>query len=287
MNKNASKLIVTIVMAIFSLIMLFPFLLMLLTALKTMKEVLAPEFILFPSELVWKNFAEAMTRGNWPWYFFNSIYVTVITVVVSLVFNSLAGYAFSRLRFRGRNVLFLITLIGLMIPPQVNMLPVFVILKNIPLVGGNNILGQGGTGWLDSYMGLIAPYVAGSFGVFLFRQFFLNFPKALDDAALIDGLGRVRTFFRIYVPLSTPVIATLIALKSTHTWNEFTWPLIIINSDEMKTVQLALTAFKAETTVEWNLLMAATTLTILPLVITFFSVQRYFIQGIVTTGIKG
>lgn len=287
MNRSASKLIATIVMAFFSLLMLFPFILMLLTALKTMKEVLAPQFIFFPRKLIWGNFPEAMTRGNWPRYFFNSIYVTAITVVVSLLFNSLAGYAFSRLRFRGRDVLFLITLIGLMIPPQVNMLPVFVILKNIPLAGGNNLLGQGGTGWLDSYMGLIAPYVAGSFGVFLFRQFFLSFPKALDDAALIDGLGKVRIFFRIYVPLSTPVIATLIALKSTHTWNEFTWPLIIINSDQMKTVQLALTAFKAETTVEWNLLMAATTLTILPLVITFFSVQRYFIQGIVTTGIKG
>ena len=174
-----------------------------------------------------------------------------------------------------------------MIPPQVNMLPVYVILKSIPLAGGNNILGQGGTGWLDRYMGLIAPYVAGSFGVFLFRQFFLNFPKALDDAATIDGLGKVRIFFRIYIPLSSPVIATLIALKSTNTWNQFTWPLIIVNSDKMKTVQLALTAFKAETTIEWNLLMAATTLTILPLVIIFLSVQRYFIQGIVTTGIKG
>jgi multiple sugar transport system permease protein len=287
MNRSVSKWIITAVMAVFSLIMLFPFILMLLTALKTMKEVLAPRFIFLPSELIWSNFAEAMRRGDWPRYFFNSIYVTAVTVVVSFLFNSLAGYAFSRLRFRGREVLFLITLIGLMIPPQVNMLPVFVILKNIPLAGGNNVLGQGGTGWLDRYMGLIAPYVAGSFGVFLFRQFFLNFPKALDDAALIDGLGKVRIFFRIYVPLSTPVIATLIALKSTHTWNEYTWPLIIINSNEMQTVQLALTAFKAETTVEWNLLMAATTLTILPLVITFLSVQRYFIQGIVTTGIKG
>ena len=109
----------------------------------------------------------------------------------------------------------------------------------------------------------------------------------MDDAALIDGLGKVRIFFRIYVPLSTPVIATLIALKSTHTWNEFTWPLIIINSDKMKTVQLALTAFKAETTVEWNLLMAATTLTILPLVITFLSAQRYFIQGLTSGAVRG
>ncbi|UCF98537.1 MAG: carbohydrate ABC transporter permease [Spirochaetaceae bacterium] len=287
MNKGYTRITASLVMALFSAVMLFPFLLMLATSVKPMKEILSPEFMFFPQEFRWSNYLEAMARGNWPRYFFNSVYVTTLAVVISLLINALAGYAFSRLTFRGRNLLFIVTLIGLMIPPQVNMLPVFVILKYIPFAGGNNYLGQHGTGWLNTYMGLLAPYVAGSFGVFLFRQFFLNFPRALDDAAKIDGLGRIGAFFRIYVPLSTPVTACLIALKSTHTWNEYTWPLIIIQSDEMKTVQLALTMFKDETTIEWNLLMAATTLTVIPLVIVFLSVQRYFIEGIVTTGIKG
>jgi multiple sugar transport system permease protein len=287
MKTGYSKYVLSFLMLVVSILMAFPFMLMLLTALKTMPEIMSPGFIFIPERLVWGNFIEAMTRGNWPRYFLNSFIVTAISVIVSLVINSLAGYAFSRLRFTGRDILFLLTLIGLMIPPQVVMLPVFVILRYAPLAGGNNILGQGGIGFLDSYTGLVAPFLAGSFGVFLFRQFFLNFPRALDDAARIDGLGRVRTFIRIYVPLSTPVFGTLIALRATRTWNDFIWPLVITYSDEMRTVQLALQVFKTETTVEWNLLMAATALTIMPLVITFLSVQRFFIQGIVTTGIKG
>lgn len=287
MNKGYSRIIASLIMAFFSALMLFPFILMIAASFKTMGEILSPEFAFFPREIKWSNYVEAMTRGNWPRYFFNTVYITALAVIISLLINSLAGYAFSRLNFKGRNFLFIVTLIGLMIPPQVNMLPVFVILKYIPFAGGNNFLGQNGTGWLNTYMGLLAPYIAGSFGVFLFRQFFLSFPGALDDAAKIDGLGRIRAFFHIYVPLSTPVMASLIALKATHTWNEYTWPLIIIQSDEMKTVQLALTMFKDETTVEWNLLMAATTLTVIPLVAIFLSVQKYFIQGIVTAGIKG
>ena len=174
-----------------------------------------------------------------------------------------------------------------MIPPQVNMLPVYVILRFIPFAGGNNWLGQGGLGWLDSYMGLIAPYVAGSFGVFLFRQFYLTFPTSLDDAAKIDGMNSFQRFFYIYIPLSKPVIASLIALKATHTWNEYTWPLVIVMSDKMRTVQLALAFYKDENIIEWNLLMAATAITVIPLVIIFLLVQRYFIEGIVTTGMKG
>ncbi len=208
-------------------------------------------------------------------------------MAISLIINSLAGYSFARLKFRGRNILFMITLFGIMVPPQITILPVFVILKYVPLAGGNNIFGQGGLGWIDSHMGLLAPYIAGSFGVFLFRQFFLNFPSALDDAAKIDGLNRLQAFFRIYVPLSGPIIASLIALKATATWNDYTWPLIVLTSDHLYTVQLALTKFRDEFTVDWHLLMAGTTLIVLPLVITFLGLQKYFIRGIVTTGIKG
>jgi multiple sugar transport system permease protein len=270
-----------------SFVMIFPFILMLSTSFKSMAEIQQPRFSILPNTIHLENYAVAMSRGQWGRYFFNSIYVTAITVIVSLLFNSLAGFAFSRLQFRFRDFLFIVSLIGLMIPPQVNMLPVYVILKNIPFAGGNNWLGQGGLGWLDSYMGLIAPYVAGSFGVFLFRQFYLTFPKALDDAAKIDGMNVFQRFFYIYVPLSKPVVASLIALKATHTWNEYTWPLIIVMSDKMRTVQLALAFYKDEYIIEWNLLMAATAVTIIPLVIVFFAVQKYFIEGIVTTGIKG
>lgn len=260
---------------------------MLSTSLKSMTEVYATEFSLIPKSFLFENYIEAMQRGNWPRYFFNSFYLTVLSVVISLIINSSAGFAFGRLYFKGRDFIFILTLIGIMVPPQVTMLPVYVILKYIPFAGGNDFLGRGGLGLVDSHFGLLLPYIAGSFGVFLFRQFFMNFPSALDDAAKMDGLNRVQTYYKIYIPLSGPVFASLIALKATHTWCDYTWPLILISTDKLFTVQLALTKFRTYYETDWPLLMAATTLTILPLVITFLSVQKHFIRGIVTTGIKG
>jgi multiple sugar transport system permease protein len=287
MENTKSNLAVSAVMLILSLVMLIPFGLMVLTSLKTMGEIQAPHFVFIPEHISFDNYIQAMQRGNWTQYFFNSFFVTLITVVISCLINSIAGYSFARLQFKGRDLLFLLSLIGLMIPPQVTMIPVFLILKHVPFAGGNDWIGQGGLGWINSYMGLIAPYVAGSFGVFLFRQFYLNFPKDLDDAAKVDGLNAIKTYAYIYVPLSKPIFATLIALKATQSWNEYTWPLIVTNSDAMKTVQLALTLFRDETSVQWNLLMAATTLIVLPLMIIFLITQKHFIEGIVTTGIKG
>ncbi|MEC0230464.1 carbohydrate ABC transporter permease [Paenibacillus alba] len=287
MEQTKPKIALSIIVLIFTLLMIFPFLLMVLTSLKTMGDIMSPSFIFFPKTIVWHNYVEAMSRGNWGRYFFNSFFVTIITVIVSLLLNSIAGYCFARLNFKGRDLLFLISLIGLMIPPQVTMIPVFLILRHVPFAGGNDFLGQGGLGWINSYMGLIAPYVAGSFGVFLFRQFYLGFPKELDDAAKIDGLTRLQTFMYIYVPVSKPIFATLVALKATQSWNEYTWPLIVTNADSMKTVQLALTMFRDETQVQWNLLMSATTLIILPLLVLFLFTQKYFVEGIVTSGIKG
>jgi len=285
-SRLANSILVAVLIVI-SFLMIFPFILMLSTSLKSMAELQRPVFSIIPDVLRFENYPKAMARGNWALYFWNSIYVTAWTVVLSLLFNSMAGFAFARLEFRFRESLFIISLIGLMIPPQVNMLPIYVILKYIPFAGGNDWLGRGGLGWLDSYWGLIAPYVAGSFGVFLFRQFYLTFPRALDDAAVIDGMSARQRFMYIYLPLSKPVMASLVALKATATWNEYTWPLIITMTTEMRTVQLALSLYKDEYTIEWELLMAATAVAIIPLLIVFFCAQRYFVEGIVTTGIKG
>ena len=287
MNEKGLNRLIAIIMAVLSLAILLPFLIMVATSVKTMGEVFAPNFSFIPRQWVFTNYRDAMITGNWGRYFFNSCFITSVAVVVSLIINSIAGFAFARVQFKGRDVLFFVTLIGLMVPQQVTMIPVFLILKHVPLAGGNDLLGQGGLGWIDSYMGLIIPYIAGSFGVFLFRQFYLNFPKSLDDAARIDGLSNFKTYLYIYLPLSKPILATLIVLKTTSTWNEYTWPLIITVSDKMKTVQLALTLFQNETNIQWNLMMAATTLIVLPLVIIFLTLQKYFVAGIVTTGIKG
>jgi multiple sugar transport system permease protein len=287
MNEKMSKIILTATIGILCLIVFYPFLVMLSTSLKSMSEVFATEFSILPEKFLFENYLEAMQRGNWARYFFNSFYLTLLSVIISLVINSSAGFAFARLQFKGRDLIFIITLIGIMVPPQVTMLPVYVILNHVPFAGGNDFLGRGGLGLIDNHVGLLLPYIAGTFGVFLFRQFFINFPSALDDAAKMDGLNRIQTYYKIYIPLSGPVFASLIALKATHTWCDYTWPLILLSSDKLFTVQLALTKFRTYYETEWPLLMAATTLTILPLVITFLSVQKHFIRGIVTTGIKG
>lgn len=285
-RKNAGSYALTALIIGTSLIMLVPLALMVVTSLKTMGEIQSPVFSFIPKEWRFDNYTAAMSKGDWPRYFYNSFVITLVTVGLSLILNSMAGYAFARLRFPGRDVLFFSVLVGIMVPSQVTLIPTFLIMKQFPLAGGNDLLGKGGIGFINSYTGLILPFVAGSFGIFLCRQFFLSFPRALDEAAQIDGASKFRVFWQIYLPLSKPVIATLAIFKTTSTWNDYMWPLIMTNTSQMRTVQLGLTIFRGENAVEWNLLMAATTLVVLPLLVVFLFAQRYFVQGIVTTGLK-
>jgi multiple sugar transport system permease protein len=285
-SKQRSNLLLSVAIFAVSLIMLFPFLLMVVTSLKSMGDIQSPIFSFIPREWHFDNYAKAMANGNWLLYFYNSFIVTAVTVLVSLMINSMAGYSFARLEFPGRGILFFSVLIGIMVPAQVTMIPTFLMMKRFPLAGGNDIAGMGGIGFINSYTGLILPFIAGSFGIFLCRQFYLSFPRALDEAAAIDGATKYRVFFQIYLPLSKPILATLAIFKTTAAWNDYMWPLIMTNTNQMRTVQLGLTMFRGETTTEWNLLMAATTLVMLPLVLLFLLAQRYFVQGIVTTGLK-
>ncbi len=287
-RKKISRAVTLLLVAVLLLLMLLPFFLMFMASLKTLPEILAPEFKILPEQWLFSNYAEAMKHGDWGRYLTNSLVVTCVTVGISLMINSLAGYGFARIPFRGRNLLFFFALIGMMVPSQVTMISVFVILKNFPLAGGNNILGAGGTGLINTYAGLILPYIAGPFGVFLCRQFYLNFPASLDDAAKVDGCSRITAYIRIYLPLSKPILATLAVLKATQTWNDYMWPLIMVNKEEMMTAQVAVVAkFASEVTVYWQYLMAATTIIILPLFVLFIFAQKYFVEGIVTTGMKG
>ena len=213
--------------------------------------------------------------------------VTVITTLISLMINSMSGFVFARIPFKGRRALFAVVLLGMMIPPEVTLFSVFKLVRSIPFAGGNDWLGRGGRGLMNTYAGLILPYIAGSFGVFLCRQFYLGFPQELDDAALIDGCGRFAQFTRIYLPLSGPVLASLGILKFTGTWNEYTWPLVLTSGDAMKTVQLALTSYRSETEIQWNQLMAATLLSGLPIYLLFFFAQKHFVNGLLAGSVKG
>jgi multiple sugar transport system permease protein len=228
-----------------------------------------------------------MQAAPWGRYFFNSTFVALVSVLGSLLLNSVAGFCFARLRFRGRDLLFFFMLIGIMIPPQAIIIPQFLMMRYMPLFGGNDITGQGGIGWLNSYWALIMPWLAGSFGIFLCRQYYINFPEELDEAARLEGCGPLRLFTHIYLPLSGPVLAALAILKTVFMWNDFFYPLIMTNSASMRTVQLGLQTFAGEYYADWHLLMAAALLVTLPLVVLFLFLQRYFVEGIVTTGLKG
>ncbi len=285
-KRKINHAIWIVVMTLASLIMLFPIIMMISTSFQSMAEIQSAAFHLLPQRLSLDYYTEAMSTGNWGLYFKNSLIVTLTAVLFSLLFNSIAGFAFARLHFRGSRVMFLLLMVGLMMPAQVTMLPTFLIMARFPLMGGNSLLGQGGTGLINTYAGLIIPLVSGSYGVFLCKQFYENFPRSLDEAAEIDGCSKWHTYFAIYLPNSKAILATLGLLKAVAVWNDYLWPLVMTNSDNMRTVQLALTMFNTESGIQWNLMMAATVLVSLPLFILFLCAQKYFVQGIVTSGLK-
>ena len=287
MKKDKKNHVIWIMaMSIASLVMLIPIIMMFMTSFKTMAEIQSPVFHLLPERFSLDNYRDAMSTGEWTVYFKNSLVITLTAVVLSLLFNSIAGYAFARLRFRGARVMFLLLMVGLMMPPQVTMLPTFLIMAKFPIAGGNNLLGAGGTGLINTYAGLVIPLVSGSYGVFLCKQFYENFPRSLDEAAEIDGANKWRTYFTIYLPNSKAILATLGLLKAVSVWNDYMWPLIMTNSENMRTVQLALTMFKTDSGIMWNQMMAGSVLVALPMFVLFLCAQKYFIQGIVTSGLK-
>ena len=285
-RKKINHGIWAVAMTAVSVLMLTPVIMMFLTSFKSMEEVKSSVFHLLPEKISLTNYIAALGNGNWIIYFRNSLIITISAVAFSLIFNSIAGYAFARLKFKGSKILFAFLLVGLMMPAQVTILPTFLIMAKFPLMGGNNILGQGGTGMINTFAGLIIPLVSGSYGIFLCKQFYENFPKSLDEAAEIDGLGKWRTFFQIYLPNSKAILATLALMKGVAVWNDYLWPLVMTNSESRKTVQLALTMFKTETTIQWNQMMAAAMLIVLPMILLFLLTQKYFVQGIVTSGLK-
>jgi len=270
-----------------ALTMVLPFLWMLSTSLKPESQIFRFPPVWIPSSWRWVNYREAMSAAPFGRYFVNTIIYAGAVTFSNLLFCSMAAYAFARLQFRGRNVLFLLVLGTMMIPGQVTMVPVFIMLKHWPLVGGNGLLGSGGHGLLNSYPGLVLPAAVGAFGIFLLRQFFMTLPRELEDAARIDGCSEAGIYWRIILPLSKPALATLGIFTFTAAWNEFLWPLLIMSKDSMKTLQVGLQVFQTQYTTRWDLLMAGTVVVTLPVLIIFLFGQRYFTRGIALSGMKG
>ncbi|MEM7033802.1 MAG: carbohydrate ABC transporter permease [Chloroflexota bacterium] len=269
-----------------ALIFVFPFVWSFLTSVKSPAEVF-DQGITLPAVWRFDNYANAVESYNLLRYLYNSIYVSVVVAVAHLALASTAGYAFSRLEFPGRDYLFAVVVATLMVPSQATLVPAYILVKNWPLFGGNDIWGNGGFGMLDSYWVLTVPMFATAYGTFLLRQFFLTLPADLEDAARIDGTSEFGIYWRIALPLSGPALATLAIFSFQNMFNDFVWPLVTTRTDAMKTIQVGLAAFRQEGTTDWTQLMAGTMIATIPILVVFMLGQRYFTQGIALTGIKG
>lgn len=269
-----------------ALIFIFPFIWSFLTSVKSTSEVFDQDVIL-PAVWRFDNYWQAIQSYNLLRYLFNSTFVSVVVALAHLLLASTAGFAFSRLQFPGRDLLFVAVVATLMVPSQATLVPLFILVKHWPLLGDNNIWGQGGFGMLDSYWALTVPLFATAYGTFLLRQFFLTLPVDLEDAARIDGSSEFGIYWRIALPLSGPALATLAIFSFQNMFNDFVWPLVTTRSDVMKTIQVGLAQFRREGTTDWTLLMAGTMIATIPILIVFMLGQRYFTQGIALTGIKG
>jgi multiple sugar transport system permease protein len=255
------------------IVMAMPFVWMILGSFKTTGELrqLPPTWL--PENPTTANYEELFDRLNFPRYFFNSAVVAVAVTAGNVVFCSMFGYALAKLEFPGKRVLFPLTLATLMIPAFVTFMPLFVLVSNMNLA--------------NTHAGLILPFIAGAFGVFLMRQYISGFPDELLDAARVDGAGEYSIFFRIVLPNCGPALATLAVLVFIANWNSFLWPLVLANTENMYTLPVAVALFSiGQHESNLGLQMAGAAVVVLPLLVLFFAMQRYVIQGIATTGLK-
>ncbi len=255
-----------------ALFMAFPLYWMFATAVRPKDELFSGQFNLFPSELVWSNFADAWNKLPWATFYINSLAIAVIAVVVTVFINLLAGYTFAKYRFPGRDIIFLAMISTLMIPIQVIMVPEFIITTKLGLV--------------NSWWGVILPRAAEAFGLFMVRQFMVSIPDELIEAARLDGASEFTIFRKIVLPLSWPVIAVLTIFTFMWRWNDFAWPLVVLQEQSSYTVPLGLNLMKGTYYTDWTGLMSMSLLSIIPILLVFIFFQRYFIQGIAGTGMK-
>ncbi|MBD3921060.1 carbohydrate ABC transporter permease [Paenibacillus sp. PR3] len=262
------------ILIIASIVAIVPILWMLSSSLKTGIDIymLPPEWI--PSKPQWGNFHEVLTRVPFFTYMKNTVLVTGLGIIGTVLSSTLVAYGLARINFRGSNIVFMLILATMMIPPQVTIVPQFLLFREL--------------GWNNTLAPLIVPEWFGSpYNIFLLRQFFVALPRSLDEAAMLDGLSVYKIFWKVTLPLSKPVITTVSITAFMFFWNDFFKPLIFISDDSIKTLTLGILEFKNSfNVIEWNYLMAAAMLMLIPCVVLFFVAQRYFVEGISVSGMK-
>lgn len=269
--RRSAHWLLHLVLILGSTLMLMPFGVMLLASLMPKADILQRTVRL--ENLTLQNYVQMFSAVPFGRFYLNSLIVAVATVILQILTASLAAFAFARLRFRGREAIFVLYLATLMIPSQVTMIPNFILMRYLR--------------WYNTYQALILPSAFSVFSTFLLRQYFMSVPLDLDEAARMDGAGSLRIWGQVILPLAGPVIATLTIFNFQASWNEFLWPLVITNSVDMRTIPVGLSSFQGQYSTEWHLLMAGSVVALLPVLIIYIFGQNWFVQGITLSGMGG
>lgn len=273
-NKSkASKILLYIFLILISFVMLLPFVWMISSSLKLDKDVFRYPIEWIPSNPRWQNYKDIWTTIPLLAFIKNTVKITVIVTFMQLLTSSFAAYAFAKLNFKGRNVLFLCYIATIAVPWQVYMVPQFIMMRSFNL---NN-----------THLALICLQSFSAFGVFLMRQFYMSIPDELCEAARIDGMNEYKIYLDIMLPLSKPALSTLTIFTFVNTWNDFLGPMLYLSRQELKTIQIGLRMFITQYSSEYGLIMAASVVVLIPVLIVFLSLQKFFVEGIASTGIKG
>lgn len=270
---KAGSIVNYVLITLVCLVFLVPFLWMFATALKPDQEVMHVPLTWIGSRIEWDNYLRAWQAFPFGRFIANDLLVSVLGTLLTLLTSSMSAYAFSRLRFRGRDKLFIVYLATLMVPQQVIVIPMFLLMKYL--------------GWVNTYQALIVPWAFTAFGTFLLRQFFMQIPFEFDEAARIEGSSHFAIYLRVVVPLAKPGFATLGVFTFINYWNSFLWPLIITNTMSLYTLPLGLQMFQGQYGTAWNLLMAAATISIVPALLLYLFAQRYIVMGVTFSGLGG
>lgn len=262
------------ILALIALSMLVPFFAMVNLSFSQNNAIFSYPLSILPKNWTFENYISVFSSIPITRYFLNSLIIATITTIGQVIFSAFAGYAFARLKFKGSDFLFLAILITMMIPPQVNIIPLFFLMRELHLI--------------DTYQALIIPGFFGGFGIFMFRQFFLNLPKDLEESSRIDGCNIFETFCKIALPLALPTIATLAIFTFISSWNSFMWPLIVTNSDSMRTLPLGLAIFKGSfrEVIVWGDLLACAVICTIPTILIFIIGKKYFINDLLQGSLK-
>ena len=287
-NKILVKTVLTVVGVLLAIISLAPFYWSILISFRPQAEIYTNRSWI-PNSFTIEHYKNVFDNVPIVRYFLNTLLLTVINVVTNLLFASMAAYGFEKLRFRGSNVIFKIMMTSMMLPGIATTVPTFLLLRSVPLVGGNDILGQGGHGFIGTFLGVLLPGTVGVYGVFFMRQFLIPVSSDYAEAARIDGAGEFRIFLNIYVPMLVPAMLTLGIFCFQGVWNSYMWPNLILQGHEEKlsVLAMAIRNYSLETNFQYGPMMAMSILMSIPIIVMFCFMQKYFINGVALGGVKG